>query len=67
MRDMVVIAGHVSLTRQLLADVAKGNCQEASDIHFAVAGERSECVCGQHPSPVPLAPMFDDAVTSGGV
>lgn len=49
----VTRAGEINLSLQLAAEVAKGNCKERSDMRYAFTGERLDCVCGQHVSPVP--------------
>jgi hypothetical protein len=58
MTDIRCIAGYLTVSSQMLKQLESDKCQERSDYAYALRGERSDCVCGQHGNPVPLAPLF---------
>lgn len=54
------VAGYMPVSVQMLRQIERDKCQEASDACYAITGQRSTCVCGQHANPVPLAPILLD-------
>lgn len=59
MDEIRTVAGHIYLSQQQREDLARQHCQRRSDDRYAFTGERSDCECGFHENPVPLAPLFD--------